>query len=124
MMQRAIDLMTGMVVIAMAALAGDLLAHLAARFVSMPLPGPILGMVLIAAMCGLFPSIAARLHRAAALLTGLLGAFIVPPLVGLALFAAEIAAHGPALAFILIVSTVLTGLVTVAIWRIIGPRAA
>ena len=118
-MKSAIELVTGLVVIALFALAGDLIVI----FARLPLPAPIVGMALFALLLALVPAMRRRVERAAMLLTGLLGALIVPPFLGLALFREELGAHAPAVLLVLIVTTPLTAIATGYAYRLLAGRS-
>ncbi|MBV7257353.1 CidA/LrgA family protein [Pacificimonas sp. WHA3] len=114
-MKRAIELVGGLTVLALFALAGDVLVMVT----GIPLPPAIIGMALFAGVMALAPKLRARVARASILMTGLLGAFIVPPFVGVMLFADEVQAHLVPVAVILLVTTPLTGLVTALSYRML-----
>ena len=107
-MKTAIDLAIGLVIIALFAAAGDLIVGIT----RVPVPAPILGMALFAVFLLLVPGLRARVERAAMALTGLLGALIVPPFVGLVLFRDELGANFGSVAIIILITTPLTAVVT------------
>lgn len=104
--------MAGFVVLALLSLAGDL----AAALLGVAVPGPIIGLGAYLLLLSVWPAFAAWTLPAARLLTRFLGALIVPAAVGLAAFAPFIAGVAPALALVLVVSTLLTGLTTALLY--------
>lgn len=112
-MKAAIEIAGGLIVLALFALAGDMLV----LFTGVPLPPAIVGMALFAAAVAGVPALKVRAARASTLMVGLLGAFIVPPFVGLVLFADELEANLLPVAAILLITTPLTGLVTALAYR-------
>ncbi len=93
---------------------GELVSHR----LGLPVPGPILGMMVLLALLGLFPKLAGWVTPAADLLLAWLGALIVPAAAGIVLYLGLFKAHGLALAAILIVTTLLTGLSVALIYRV------
>lgn len=89
---------------------------------SMPLPGPVLGLAVYTALL-LLTSWLDWTLPAARWLAGWLGALIVPALVGIVLFGDVIASGGIRLALVLVVSTAATGLATAWLFRIVGGHA-
>lgn len=94
-------------------MAGDWISHQ----LHLPVPGPILGMVVLLGLLGRFPQLAVWVAPAADLLLSWLGALIVPAAAGIVLYPALFRAHGVALAAILIATTVVTGLSVALIYR-------
>lgn len=87
----------------------------------LPVPGPVLGLIaygLLLSFGFLQGTVAA-----ARFLGGLLGALIVPPLVGVALFGPVLANGGVRLAVALVVGTLVTGVVTALTFRLAGGAA-
>lgn len=93
------------------------------NWADLPLPGAVAGLVLYAATMLLLPPLRSLAEPGAALLTGLLGALIVPPFVGLVLFAPLLQTNWKPVAVILILTTLLSGFVTALIYRSMGRRA-
>ncbi|MGB3722353.1 MAG: CidA/LrgA family protein [Pacificimonas sp.] len=118
-MKSAIRITAGLIVIALFALAGDLVLLLT----GLPVPSSIVGMALFAGVLAVVPKLRAVVARAATLLTGLLGALIVPPFLGLALFREELAAHLLPVAVILFFTTPLTALATALAYRALRGKA-
>lgn len=98
----------GLAALAAIALAGDFVAHR----LGVGIPGPVLGLAAYVAALLLAPSALRWTLPAARMLTGLLGALIVPAAVGLLLFLPLLAAGALPLAIVLLVSTLVTGLAT------------
>ncbi len=86
----------------------------------LPVPGPVLGLLGYIALLSfrLFPASL----TAARWLSGLLGALIVPPLIGIVLFAPVLAAGGWRLAVALVGGCLMTGLVTAATFQLVARR--
>lgn len=93
----------------------------ASRLFGLGIPGPVLGLILYMALLWLgkfdWTMVSARW------LTSLLGAMIVPPLVGIALFAGETMRGGWRLAVVLIVGPAVTGVATALLFRLVGGKA-
>ncbi|GEM_PF-1890700 len=85
-------------------------------------PGPVLGMTVYTLLLLTTPWLDRSLP-AARLVASLIGALLVPALVGVALFAHETAAGGWRLPLVLVVSTAITGLATAALFRLAGGRS-
>lgn len=94
---------------------------LAARF-ALPLPGPIAGMLAYTLLLLATPWLDWSLG-AARDVAALIGALLVPPLIGVALFADVAERGGVRLAAVLVVSTGVTALVTAGLFRLCGGRA-
>ena len=88
----------------------------AAEALALPVPGPVLGLLAYIGLLslGVFPASMA----AARWLSGLLGALIVAPLVGIAAFAPVLAAGGWRLAVALVAGCLVTGVVTALTFRL------
>jgi holin-like protein len=110
-MRRIAEFIGGLALVAGLSAAGSA----AATALALPVPGPVIGLLAYFALLsfGIFPASAV----AARWLAGLLGALIVPPLVGVAAFAPVLAAGGWRLAVALVGGCVVTGLVTAATYR-------
>ena len=104
--------LAGFVALVLLSLAGDL----AAALLGIDIPGPIIGLGAYLLLLWLWPSFGAWTLPAARLLTRYLGALIVPAAVGLAAFAPFIAGAVPALAVVLVASTLVTGLTTALLY--------
>ncbi len=88
----------------------------AAAAARLPVPGAVLGLIAYLALLATGPARASV--AAGRWLAGLLGALIVPPLVGVAAFAPALAAGGWRLAVALVAGVVVTGVVTAATFRL------
>jgi holin-like protein len=86
-----------------------------AAALALPVPGPVLGLLAYLALLAL--GWAAWSAAAARWLAGLLGALIVPPLVGVAAFTPVLAAGGWRLAVALVGGCLVTGVVTALTFR-------
>ena len=86
----------------------------------LPLPGSILGLLvyLLLLATGRFD----WTLRAATAVTGLIGALIVPPLVGLALFSGTLLPAIWELSLLLVVTTGVTAVATAVLFRLVGGR--
>lgn len=94
----------------------SLLGDLAAVLLGIDVPGPILGLGAYLLLLWIWPAFGAWTLPAARLLTRFLGVLIVPAAVGLAAFAPFIAGAAPALALVLVVSTLVTGVTTALLY--------
>jgi putative effector of murein hydrolase LrgA (UPF0299 family) len=94
-------------------LAGDWLVAVT----GVPLPRSVVGLFLLAALCFALPHAQAILEPLERGVARWLGALIVPPLVGAAMFAGLLGQHAAALAVILIGTTLLAGFVTAYLYR-------
>lgn len=113
----------------------QLAGEAAARGLGLPVPGPVLGLLILLAALGaaagrglVTPTEIERteLGRLAGALLGTIGILFVPAGVGVVQQLGRLAAHGPALLASLVGSTVLALLVTVLVFRAVrrlsGPR--
>lgn len=110
-MRAIAEFIAGLLVLALLSIAGTLAAT---RF-GLPVPGPILGLLVYTAL--LFMGFLDWTMPAASRLSGLLGAMIVPALVGVAAFTTVLLHGGWRLAVALIAGVVVTGVVTGATYR-------
>ena len=117
-MRPAIKYTAGLALLAGVAAGGNWLAARA----GLPLPGPVLGMLGYGAVLLTTPWLDWSLG-AARWVAGLIGALLVPPLVGVVLYQADAAAGGLRLAAVLVVGTGLTALATAWLFRLCGGRA-
>lgn len=91
-----------------------------ARATGIVVPGPVLGMAAYLALLLLAPRAFGWTLSGARLLTSILGALIVPAAVGLAGFTPELGADALPLAATLILSTLVTGVATAALYRVLA----
>jgi putative effector of murein hydrolase LrgA (UPF0299 family) len=115
-MTRWWQVLAGLAIIAGLALAGDL----SARLLPIAVPGSIAGFAMFALLLWILPPLRRFTAPAADGLIAMIGAFIVPPAVGIALFLPELRDAAWPLAAVLIVSTVLTGLTAAFVYRALG----
>lgn len=85
----------------------QLVGEIASRGLHLPLPGPVVGLVLLVVCCLLRPRLAEKLRPVAQGLLGHLSLFFVPAGVGVIAHLSVLSEHGLGLALALIVSTVL-----------------
>ena len=85
----------------------QLIGEVASRGLHLPLPGPVVGLVLLVGCCIGRPQLAERLRGVAQGLLGHLSLFFVPAGVGVVAHMPTLAQHGLGLALALAVSTVL-----------------
>lgn len=106
----------GLVLLVLLALAGNALQDATGLMV----PGPILGLIAYLALLatGRFD----WTLPAAGWVTGLIGAMIVPPLVGIALFGEVLVPAAGSLALLLVATTAGTAVVTALLFRLAGGR--
>lgn len=102
----------GLALLVALSLAGDLVAAVA----GLGVPGPILGLAAYLLLLGVWPAFGRLTLPAARLLTRYLGALIVPAAVGLAAFMPFLGPAVPALALVIVVSTLVTGVTTALIY--------
>lgn len=102
----------GLALLVALSLAGDLVA----AFAGLGVPGPILGLAAYLLLLGVWPAFGRLTLPAAQALTRYLGALIVPAAVGLAAFAPFLGPAVPALALVIVVSTLVTGVTTALIY--------
>ncbi len=115
-MVKAAAAIVGVALFVMLALAGTWLQSLT----GLPVPGPIIGL-----LCYLLLLATGRFEwtlPAAAQVAGLIGAMIVPPLVGLAVFGGTLLPALWPLALLLAVTTALTAVATALLFRLAGGR--
>ena len=111
-MRRTVSFIAGIGLFVLLAAAGDAVA----TALALPVPGAVLGLV---AYLGLLATGAAEASvTPARWLAGLLGALIVPPLVGIAGFAPVLAAGGWRLVVALVAGVAVTGVVTAMTFRL------
>lgn len=85
----------------------QLIGEVASRWLDLPLPGPVIGLVLLVGCCIIRPPLAERIRPVAQGLLGHLSLFFVPAGVGVIAHLPTLAQHGIGLALALVVSTVL-----------------
>lgn len=101
-------------------LAGEVLARLAA----LPVPGPVLGLLLLLLVFAFRGAVPEALQRVASAILRHLSLLFVPAGVGLVLQVARIRAEWEAIAAALVGSTALTLIVTAAVFRLVARRPA
>ncbi len=108
-------------------LAFQLIGEVVSRGAHLPLPGPVLGMVALVAAISLVPRLGTLVRPVAQGLLGHLSLLFVPAGVGVVAHLPTIAAHGPALAVALVVSTLLAIVVGAVAFslvaRVLGSQA-
>ena len=112
-MRRTAEFLASLVLITLLAAGGSFVVTRS----GVPIPGPVVGLIVYSLL--LFLGFLGWTTPAAGWLSGLLGALIVPPLVGVAAFAPDLAAGGWRLAVALVVGTV----VTAVVFRVAGGEA-
>ncbi|MTH78174.1 CidA/LrgA family protein [Paracoccus aestuariivivens] len=85
----------------------QLVGEIAARGLGMPLPGPVIGLILLVVSCSIRPKLAEMLRPVVRGLLGNLSLFFVPAGVGVVAHMAEFRSDGLAIALALTVSTAL-----------------
>ena len=85
----------------------QLIGEVASRGLGLPLPGPVVGLVLLVLCCVIRPELAEKLRGVAQGLLGHLSLFFVPAGVGVIAHLPTLAQHGIGLALALVGSTVL-----------------
>lgn len=85
----------------------QLLGEVAARGLGLPLPGPVLGLLVLVASCAIRPSLAELLRPVVTGLLANLSLFFVPAGVGVIAHLGEFRSDGLAIALALMVSTAL-----------------
>ncbi|MFD1797745.1 CidA/LrgA family protein [Paracoccus aurantiacus] len=85
----------------------QLMGEIASRGLHLPLPGPVVGLVLLVCACLASPALAERLRSVVQGLLGHLSLFFVPAGVGVIAHLGILGQHGLGLALALAVSTVL-----------------
>ncbi|WBU57114.1 CidA/LrgA family protein [Paracoccus sediminicola] len=85
----------------------QLVGEVASRGLGLPLPGPVVGLVLVVLSCMIRPPLAEKLRPVATTLLGHLSLFFVPAGVGVVAHLPVIAEHGLGLGLALALSTVL-----------------
>ena len=110
-MRRTAEFLAGLALLAALSTAGTALV----AALGLPIPGPVLGLLVYTTLLSL--GIFVRSTVAARWLSSLLGALIVPPLVGIAAFSPVLAAGGWRLAVALVAGCVVTGVVTAATFQ-------
>lgn len=95
-------------------LAGELIA----RLIALPVPGPVLGLLLLLALLAVRRGAPAELQSVADGLLRHLSLLFVPAGVGIMLHAARLEAEWPAIAAAILVSTGLTIVVTALVFRL------
>ena len=104
------------------ALAGLLLFQLAGELISrlatIPVPGPVIGMVLLVVYISLRGKVSTEMHAVSSTILQHLSLLFVPAGVGLMLHVARIEAEWPAIAAALVISSVLTLAVTAGVFRL------
>lgn len=100
---------------------GEALSLLLVRGTGLVIPGPVIGMVLLAALLVRMPALLQRLEPTSQLFSRHLGLLFIPAAVGIAMFVQDLAAHGLGLLLVLLVSVVIsmatTGVLLSKLWR-------
>lgn len=97
-------------------LCGDVLAHVS----GLPVPGPVIGLVLLLGLMAWLPAIPGRLEETADGLLSHLSLMLVPAGVGVVAQAALLASHATAIVLVVTVSTIATLAVTAIVFRIVA----
>ena len=104
------------------ALAGLLLFQLAGEFIArasgVPVPGPVMGMVLLAGLLAVRGGVSAEMRSVSSTILQHLSLLFVPAGVGLMLHFARIEAEWPAILAALVISSILTLAVTAWVFRL------
>ena len=95
-------------------------AHLLLGCLPLPLPAPVLGLVLYAALLAASGRVRQVSEGAASLFTSYLGAFIVPPFMALWLFRSEVEANLVAVLFVITATSLLSAVVTASVFRLLA----
>ena len=95
----------------------QLAGEIVARLLSLPLPGPVIGLVLLAAGLAVRGKVPDNVRAVATGILRNLALMFVPASVGIITQTHVLAANGPALALALVVSTVITMAVTALVFR-------
>ncbi|SMC15988.1 holin-like protein [Andreprevotia lacus DSM 23236] len=90
----------------------QLLGELLSQLLHLPLPGPVLGMLLLAAWCMLRRGVDERVAKVAQALLGYLGLLFVPAGVGIIALDPQVRAQGWPMLAVLVLSTLITLAVT------------
>ena len=85
----------------------QLIGEVATRGLGLPLPGPVLGLMLLVISCSLRPSLAGLLRPVTTTILGNLSLFFVPAGVGVVAHLGEFRENGLAIALAVMVSTAL-----------------
>jgi putative effector of murein hydrolase LrgA (UPF0299 family) len=86
------------------------------------LPGPVAGLALALVVLAAVPPLREAMLDGASALLVVLGGLIVPAAVGLSAFAPLLARQGAALAAVVVLSTLVTGVVTALVYRALATR--
>lgn len=100
-------------------LAAQLAGEIIVRASGLPLPGPVIGLVLVAALC-LWRGVPDALSRTAHGLLAHLGLLFVPAGVGVVQHFGVVADHAVAIGAAIVVSTLATLIVTVGVFRLVA----
>ncbi|MFV0409752.1 MAG: CidA/LrgA family protein [Paracoccus sp. (in: a-proteobacteria)] len=104
----------------------QLIGEIASRGLHLPLPGPVVGLVLLVLSCAIWPRLVERIRPVAQGLLSHLSLFFVPAGVGVIAHLPVLGQHGIGLALALAVSTVLAiavgALSFAAVVRLMGAR--
>lgn len=100
---------------------GEALSFLLVRFTGIVIPGPVIGMVLLAMLLIRRPMLLQTMEPTAQLFARHLGLLFIPAAVGIAVFIQQLAEHGLGLLLVLatsvVVSMATTGLLLSRLWR-------
>lgn len=100
----------------------QLCGEAAHRLLGVPIPGPVLGMLLLLGWLAATRRTTPALDRVAAFLTGNLALLFLPPAVGLIEQGAILRHHAVAIVAAIIVSTLMTAAVSAAVFRAVAAR--
>lgn len=100
----------------------QLCGEAAHRLLAVPVPGPVIGMLLLLGWLAAARRTTAGLDRVAAFLTGHLALLFLPPAVGLIEQGAVLRHHALAIVAAIIVSTLTTAAVSALVFRAVAAR--
>jgi holin-like protein len=99
------------------------LGEILSKFFGLPIPGPVIGLVLLLAFLIIRGQIDADLDTVASAFAQHLGLLFIPAAVGVVMFVPVLANHGVKIALIMVASVVITVAVTSLVLKLLGGKA-
>ncbi|HET6347071.1 MAG TPA: CidA/LrgA family protein [Myxococcota bacterium] len=102
-------------------LSSQAVGELLARAAGLPIPGPVLGMLLLLVLLLMRPRLHGRVQQTAHTLLNTMSLFFVPAGVGILTVGGALREHAAAFAAVVVISTLLAGVVTAAVFTALRP---
>ena len=100
------------------------LGEIISKALSLPIPGPVIGLLLLLASLVIRDRLDPDLDQVASAFAQHLGLLFIPAAVGVVMFVPKLQAHGLAISLILVTSVGLTIAATALVLKLLGPKPA